>query len=389
MTGWLPGVRAVKGVEEAMGHKARLLDAVENNRTKVLYRAVFSEDSREFVEYYYHYKTRENRIYAVEDVDGEIVSMLHLNPYLMKQGAQEVLGEYIVAVATDERYRHQGMMRRLLKESLEDMRRMGEPFAFLMPAAEAIYRPFDFRFVYSQNRGSIAVRDYAGKPHLVCRAAEKKDMEELSEFANPYLQRNQNTFAFHTAEYFGTLLEEQRCQNGNVVLMLEQDRIRGYFFTALENEAEVREPVAQEGYEEFLLPSIAEYFKNYEQVKLYGFPEGILELGDKKPMIMARITNPEWFAPGLTAAEPVGFFLELIDEFLPENSGVYRFFADGTGGSMKKCAGRKADFSISIGEFTALAFGSLSPREAGLPEDIAAAWGSIRTCAPVFLNEVV
>lgn len=372
-----------------MEHKARLLDAAENNRTKALYQAVFSEDSREFVEYYYRCKTRENRIYAVENEGGEIVSMLHLNPYLMKQGAQEAFGEYIVAVATDERYRHQGMMRRLLKESLEDMRRMGEPFAFLMPAAEAIYRPFDFHFIYSQNQGRIAVRDYAGKPRLACRTAEKKDLDALADFANAYLRRNKNTFAFHTAEYFETLLEEQRCQNGNVVLMLEQENIRGYFFTTLENGAEVREPVAEEGYEEFLLPSVAGYFQEQEQVKLCGFPDGVLEAEEKKPLIMARLTNPEWFAPGLTAAEPVGFFVELTDELLPENSGVYHFFADETGGSMEKCAGRKADFSISIGEFTALAFGSLTPREAGLPENIAAAWGSVRTCAPVFLNEVV
>ena len=372
-----------------MRHKVRLLDAAENNRTKALYQTVFSEDSPEFAAYYYRSKTRENRIYAVENEDGEIVSMLHLNPYLMKQGAQEVFGEYIVAVATDEKYRHQGMMRCLLKASLEDMRRMGEPFAVLMPAAEEIYRPFDFRFIYGQNQGYIAGKDYAGKPRLTCRMAEKYDLEALADFANAYLQRHNNTFAFHTAEYFETLLEEQRSQNGSIVLMLEQDRIRGYFFTALENEAEVREPVAEEGYEAFLLPSIAEYFKDREQVKVCGFPDTALEGWKKKSMIMARITNPEQFAPGLTADEPVEFFVELKDGLLPENAGVYRFFADGTGGIMEKCADRKADFAISIGEFTALAFGSLSAQEAGLPEDIAAAWENVRTCAPVFLNEVV
>lgn len=374
---------------EHMEHRTRLLEAAENSRTKALYQTVFAEDSQAFVEYYYHYKTRENRIYAVEDQKGEILSMLHLNPYLVKQGAHEAFGEYIVAVATAERCRHQGMMRSLLKASLEDMRRMGEPFAFLMPAAEAIYRPFDFRFIYSRNQGCIRTEDFAGKPHLMCRAAEKGDLDALAEFANAYLQRNFQTFTFHTAEYFETLLAEQRCQNGEVVLMLEGEKIRGYFFTASEGEMEVREPVAEEGYEPFLLPSIAEYLKGRGQVKLYGFPDGTAEIREKKPVIMARITNPAQFAAGLTAESPLEFCFRLTDELLPENGGVYRFFADKSGGVMEICAEEKADFTISIGTFTAMAFGSLTPQEAGLPESIAAAWAGVRTCAPVFLNEVV
>lgn len=372
-----------------MKSRARLLDAAENEKTRALYEKVFSEDSQAFVDYYYHDKTRENRIYAVEDERGKILSMLHLNPYLMKQGEQEVFGEYIVAVATDENCRHQGMMRSLLKMALEDMRRMGEPFAFLMPAAEEIYRPFDFRFVYSQGRGMMRTKDFVGKPHLVCRGAEKSDLDALAEFANAYLQSHYRTFAFHTPEYFETLLAEQRCQNGEVVLMLEGDEIRGYFFTAFDDGAEIREPVAADGYEEMLLSSAAAYLDRYESVKLRGLPEYLPECREKKPLIMARITNPEWFAAGLTAEKAVEFFFELEDNLLPENAGIYRFSADGSGGCMEKREDGKAEFSISAGELTALAFGSLSPQEAGLPEHIAAAWEKVRTCVPVFLNEVV
>lgn len=382
-------MKAVADAGEAMEHRTRLLEAAENEKTKALYQKVFSEDSREFVDYYYHYKARENRIYAVEDDRGQIVSMLHLNPYLMKQGAQEVFGEYIVAVATDEACRHQGMMRGLLKMALDDMRRMGEPFAFLMPAAEAIYRPFDFRFIYSQRQGEMRTKDFCGQPYLACRAAKKCDLDMLAEFANAYLRSHYSTFAFHTPEYFETLLEEQRCQNGEVVLMLEKEKIRGYFFTAFEGGAEVREPVAEEGYETFLLSSIAEYLRAYEKVKLRGLPERLTEYAKESPMIMARLTNPEWFAAGLTAETPTEFFFALTDELLPENAGVYRFFADESGASMKKCADRKAEFSISAGELTALVFGSLSPQEAGLPGNIAEAWEKVCVCTPVFLNEVV
>lgn len=389
MTGWPLTAGAAADAGECMKSSTRLLGPAENARTKALYRKIFEQDSQAFVEYYYHYKTRENRIYAAEDEEKAILSMLHLNPYLMKLGAQECLGEYIVAVATEERYRHRGLMRNLLKMSLEDMRRMGEPLAFLIPAAEAIYRPFGFRFIYSQRQGEMRTKAYAGKPHLICRAAEKEDLGPLAEFANEYLKRNYAVFAFHTAEYLETLLAEQRCQKGEIVLLLEEERIRGYFFTAFDEGPEVREPVVEEGYEKFLLPSVAEYLRNYEKVMLYGLPEQIPEGKKEKPLIMARITNPEWFAAGLTARKPVALIFELLDEFLPENSGIYRFSADESGGSMKKCAGSEAEFTISISDFTALVFGSISSRDAGLPEKQARIWENVNVCAPVFLNEVV
>ena len=41
-------------------------------------------------------------------------------------------------------------MRALLNTVLERMHSEKVPFTFLMPAAEAIYRPYDFRYIYDQ-----------------------------------------------------------------------------------------------------------------------------------------------------------------------------------------------------------------------------------------------
>lgn len=46
--------------------------------------------------------------------------------------------------------RHRGYMRSLLLQMMEDMRKRQLPFCFLMPAAEAIYTPFQFAFIYDQ-----------------------------------------------------------------------------------------------------------------------------------------------------------------------------------------------------------------------------------------------
>ena len=81
--------------------------------------------------------------------------MLQLNPYRLKVEESEFLSAYIIAVATKEVYRGRGFMGALLRRALNDMYTAKIPFTFLMPAAEAIYTPYDFRFIYSQCIASV------------------------------------------------------------------------------------------------------------------------------------------------------------------------------------------------------------------------------------------
>lgn len=132
----------------------RYLQEDEKRRSEILYREAFPEDSDAFVEYYYSYAARENKILVMEQSE-EICAMLHLNPYWLSVNENTVPAYYYVAVATKESCRHQGMMRALLHRSLQDIHEEGHPFAYLMPASRAIYEPFDFRIVYEQKKVSL------------------------------------------------------------------------------------------------------------------------------------------------------------------------------------------------------------------------------------------
>lgn len=132
----------------------RYLKDHEKEITKELYREAFPEDSDAFVEYYYSYVTKNNQILVLEQA-GRVCSMLHLNPYRISVGKETVDACYYVAVATGKGFRHQGMMRRLMCRSLQDIRKKGQPFAYLMPADRAIYEPFDFRIVYEQKKTEL------------------------------------------------------------------------------------------------------------------------------------------------------------------------------------------------------------------------------------------
>lgn len=102
-------------------------------------------------------KTKENEIWVIEE-DGEIQSMLQLNPYQLQVAEHPFLCRYIIAVATRAQYRSRGYMSSLLRKAMQEMYGKKEPFTFLMPAAEAIYTPYDFRFVYSQRQAVFEKR---------------------------------------------------------------------------------------------------------------------------------------------------------------------------------------------------------------------------------------
>ena len=121
-----------------------LSTAEEQERTKPLYREVFPEDTEAFVDFYY--RERPKRILAMEE-DGEIIAMLHLNPFLLSFFGKEIKASYIYAVATKKEKRRQGIMGELLRYSFTLLKEEGEAFCILIPVAESIYSPYGFRTV--------------------------------------------------------------------------------------------------------------------------------------------------------------------------------------------------------------------------------------------------
>ena len=116
----------------------------EQERTKALYREIFPEDTEAFLDFYY--KERPKRILAMEE-DGQIIAMLHLNPFLLSFFGKEITASYIDAVATKKEKRRQGIMGELLRYAFQLLKEEGEAFCILIPVAESIYSPYGFRTV--------------------------------------------------------------------------------------------------------------------------------------------------------------------------------------------------------------------------------------------------
>ena len=62
----------------------------ERGLTRTLWEQVFTEDTKEFLDYYYAEKTKNNEIYVIE-TDHDIRAMMQLNPYViqMEKGSRE------------------------------------------------------------------------------------------------------------------------------------------------------------------------------------------------------------------------------------------------------------------------------------------------------------
>ena len=274
-----------KDMQKINDRKIRKLQVEEHILTRRLWEEVFVEDTPKFLDYYYSIKIKNNEIYVIED-DGEIVSMLHLNPYEMRIGDKLCQTHYIVAVATKQSYRKRGLMGQLLNYVLQVMADRGEPFTFLMPADEAIYKPFGFEFVYVQRQDKVVgKRNYDAQLEMI--SATENDCEKIANFANQMLQEY-DVVTWRDSQYYETLLLELASEDGG---MIRNGRIEGVFCYACiggeDKHFVIREPIFQN--EQDLQHAIFHLTGNeIDRVLCTGYGSE-----ETKPMIMAKVLNPE------------------------------------------------------------------------------------------------
>lgn len=366
----------------------RKLKKDEHRKTRKMWERIFAEDTQEFFDYYYSVKTAENEIYIIEENDT-ICAMLHLNPYQIQVGKQSVKGHYIVAVATDENYRRRGFMGKLLKEAQREMKAAGEAFTFLMPAAEGIYYPHGFRYIYNQKQGKVSGKKEADRSWKV-DLAEKRDCGEIAAFANSLIGKEYEVFAKRDNHYYEVLVEEQASENGGIVLVRENEQIIGCFLYAKGEEYEIREPLFLRGYEDAFRYAVYLLTKDEKtQVKCLAYG------GKDYPVIMAKILDIPQMFRCMEADEEVSLRVDIYDE--PESEFLGRFLISGKGRLEAEEVSVKLEAAtddvrteqLTIGMLTSLVFGYVDVERQGLTEHFKKEWKKIKPLQKVFLNEIV
>lgn len=383
----------------------RKLESREHWQTRSLWEQVFSEDSKTFLDYYYFLKTRDNEIYVVEE-DGAIRSMLHLNPYLLRTENTEFTGHYIVGVATETLYRKRGFMAGILMKSLEDMYSRKELFTFLMPAAEKIYTPYDFRTVYEQNlyEYSIEAEKLTSGPGIhetVVQTAEAGigDCDALAAFFQSGFDEKFQVCAVRGEDYYRTLLLEQQSENGGIRTLRCNGEVTGFFLYGNEDGLEIREPLYFKSYEETFWRAVGALCreKNQKKAKVYADADSLKNpLTEGRPKIMVRIVHLEAFLNALQVktGEEMDCSFAVLDPLLPRNSRIWRLMNE-KGKPLKVRESEDSEGVLPIAALTSLLFGCKTVEEISeqadvfLTEHLAGELQKLQPLKRIYLNEIV
>lgn len=147
--------------------------------------------------------------------------MAHLNPYTISVNGKKWELPYIVGVATATDQRHKGYMRQVLYKVLRDLHQEKKPFCFLMPAAEAIYRPFQFAFIYDQ---PVWKTEDEPEKDLEKRPVDlAKEAEGMADWLDRWLEKRYEVYAVRDKTYMELLKKELESEAGEVTGWYEKD----------------------------------------------------------------------------------------------------------------------------------------------------------------------
>lgn len=370
-----------------------------------LWEEVFSEDTKEFTDYYFKYKAQ-NNIAFVQAKDSEAVSMVHLTPYMTGKG-EEVC--YVVGVATKEEYRRQGLMEELLKEAFLCMQSEQQSFTFLMPANPAIYEPYDFTYIYDKpkwelngkrlnekllDEASLAVDDERAcftllvkdLGLLTVRTVRDKDLARAARFANDYLKEHFDCYMQRSDAYYYVAKKELQAQNGNLFFIEKDGIVLGLFSYLKENgKAEFQEVLLEDSLKEW----------------------DLFTLKETKPAIMGRIIDVKKMLSAWESEREFVVALRIMDERLYGNDGIYMLHCGPMGGKITpvkiadadktNAAGEccHAECEVNIADLTAFCFGYKPAKECfkvyakSKAEELWERFDALKRYERVCINEIV
>ena len=207
----------------------------KNNKEEVrkLWEDSFN-DPDSFVDYYFENIYEKNRVLSAV-FKGELIGMIHLNPYKVNYMGEEYDCSYIVGVAVRSDMQGKGVMKSMMKKVLDDIKDEA-PFAFLMPKKQEYYNSLGFLPVYSTRLLDISIVDvdefdrdvmdnYSSLMLDVVNLSQLESNEycEIAEWMNHIMSNQYNGFCRRDGDYMNEFLQEHLCQHGDVCIVTESE----------------------------------------------------------------------------------------------------------------------------------------------------------------------
>ncbi|MDO4942905.1 MAG: GNAT family N-acetyltransferase, partial [Lachnospiraceae bacterium] len=309
-----------------------------------MWRMIFG-DPIPYEDFYFKNVYPKNQVLAYEK-DHEIAGMIHLNPYQVYVNGHFLPLHYIVGVATLEKYRRQGIMRKMLIKCMQDMSERGEIFTYLMPADIQYYEPFDFAVIQSfRTKKECGAAGVSGLSVL-----KEEDYDAASDFVNNYCSHVFRLFTKFDREYLIQLHEEVLCENGEILVWKEEDVIRGFCCYDQDQDAVyIRQLFCEKSND--MIREIGIYFSGKPvEVILDGGEDG------NGALIMARILRLDRLMEMMRGKAERKFYIHISDSILEHQNGNFRIMI-----TPEKCRIQRTSVipeqSISIWDLTKILFG--------------------------------
>lgn len=194
------------------------------------------DDPEAFSDYYFQEICSKNRI-LLAYVGDALAGMLHLNPYDILVYGEKKRCYYVVGVSVRPEFRGRGVMRRMMKRAIADMKAEGCPFTFLMPEREEYYESLGFEKIYHTLELDIDISEleeedvvpddlsgeegYYWKQLVEMQRENAQYLPVLAAEINAVLAKRYQIYAYRTASYLESMCMEHTCQNGGVIAVYE------------------------------------------------------------------------------------------------------------------------------------------------------------------------
>lgn len=315
----------------------RYLENDEKQNIRPLYEHCFNDDGPEYTDYYFEKLLPGNHV-AVNEIEGKIVSAMHLVPKSATVGAAKTDIYYIYGVGTFMQYRNKGFMRELFLKVLNDMFSEQNPFTYLIPSDEKnaeIYKSLGFGFVMDKQKMKPETNRKKATHSLILRKADNSDLTRIAIFAQSSMERNCRVSLVKDIKYFRKIKELIQIEGGKIDIYIENKVIVGY-----------RIWIDNEIFEEVLDPEI----QTLSWLEHVG-----------KPYAMARILKVQKTLSLLGFKGSGQFVIKLYDPIIKENNGCFKVKYQNRDIKLDKLDEKQLniepEFDITISELASHIFG--------------------------------
>ena len=259
-------------------------------------------DTTKYIRYYFDKKAPRSRVYADYN-DVELVSMMFFTPYEVYYKGKIITAEYIVGVATEEKYRYQGKMTKLMKDALEMENDRQIDLVFLCPENPKVYERLGFVPTYWRETLYYKAQEEKANPKTFQARAWKElvggERKSVCNFIEAMFAREEfEAYICHTQEYMDSVNEELEALDGEILVIKNKGQIVAVANVILEeNLHQITELICQPDYASEVLETILHRRMAKELIVEDSYfldaleGENVRRLKQKKPYIMARYTD--------------------------------------------------------------------------------------------------